>query len=163
MFVKTVLKPDDARRFADKLKRYEGARRNAKGEHSAYRCPAGALTIGYGHNLDANPVPGLNARSTLTEEQACRLLGADVLRTEGDMQRALPFVRGLDAVRYATLLDMAFNMGVPALRKFKKTLEFVKAGQYAQAAENMLKSRWARQVGYRAVENAEQMRTGQWV
>ena len=34
------------------------------------RCPAGALTIGYGHNLDANPIEGLDALSVISEARA---------------------------------------------------------------------------------------------
>ena len=40
-------------RFLDRLKRHEGLRLEA------YVCPAGALTIGYGHNLDQHPIPNV--------------------------------------------------------------------------------------------------------
>jgi lysozyme len=46
--------------------------------------------------------------------------------------------------------------------KFTKTVALIKTGDYAQAADAMLKSKWAAQVGQRAVELSEQMRTGSY-
>ena len=56
--------------FLNRLMRHEGAKRAPDGSHVAYRCPAGALTIGYGHNLDANPIEGLDALSVISEARA---------------------------------------------------------------------------------------------
>ena len=57
---------------------------------------------------------------------------------------------------------MAFNLGVSGLITFKNTLRLISVGHYYEAAEEMLNSKWARQVGYRAEELAEQMRTGEF-
>ncbi len=155
-------------RLLDQLKRHEGAKRDAAGNHRAYRCSAGALTIGYGHNLDANPVPGVGAGSRLTEDQAERLLEADAARCRREMDAALPWAGKLSGPRYAVLLNMAFNMGLGSaasgrgLLGFKNTLEMVRKGNYSGAAKNMLASRWAAQVGNRAGELAKQMETGVW-
>ena len=43
---------EESAAFLSQLKRHEGEHREG-GRHVAYRCPAGALTIGWGHNLDA--------------------------------------------------------------------------------------------------------------
>ena len=59
------------------LMRHEGAKRAPDGTHVAYRCPAGALTIGYGHNLDALPLPGLDELSCISEAQAREILRED--------------------------------------------------------------------------------------
>jgi lysozyme len=59
-------------------------------------------------------------------------------------------------------MNMAFQMGITGLMKFKKTLSLVEMGLYDDAADNMLKSLWAKQTPNRAAEMAEQMRTGQW-
>lgn len=165
-----MLTPEEKERFTSKLMRFEGTKRNAQGQHIVYCCSAGALTIGYGHNLDALPVPGITVQSALSEDQARRLLAADIHRAEVALQKTLPFVKKLDAVRYATLLDMAFNMGIGKLLTFKNTLRDVERGNYVSAAARMMKSKWAFQVGDgpggrfdRAEELAQQMRTGQWV
>jgi lysozyme len=56
--------------------------------------------------------------------------------------------------------DMAFNLGVDALCGFAATLAAVRAGRFAEAADHMLQSAWARQVKGRAAELAAMMRTG---
>lgn len=158
----SFLSPEDLAKLAAQLKRHEGTRRDREGRHIAYRCPAGALTIGYGHNLDANPVPGIGINARLLEDQACRLLLADVQGCEMQLAAALPFARELAPARYAVLVNMVFNLGVRGLLGFRNTLADVRAGEYAGAAQRMLASKWARQVGSRARELARQMETGQW-
>ena len=49
---------------------------------------------------------------------------------------------------------MAFNLGVFGLTKFQNTLAFIEAGDYESASEEMLRSRWAEQVGARALDLA---------
>lgn len=158
-------------RFLAQLKRHEGTKKKG-GLHIAYRCPAGALTIGYGHNLDANPVRGVNAKSALTEEEAMALLVKDVSRFASQLDTALPWWRELSAPRAATLLNMAFNMGVgkkatsltkgSGLLSFKNTLVAIREGRWDDARFGMLNSKWSRDVGRRAVELARQMLTGEW-
>ena len=45
---------------------------------------------------------------------------------------------------------MAFNMGTAGLLKFKNTLGLIKDGKYKEASVEMLNSAWAKQVGKRA-------------
>lgn len=149
-------------RLTEQLMRHEGARRDARGWHIPYRCAAGALTIGYGHNLDANPVPGMGAATRLSEDEARQLLGKDIGKREEQLARSVPFARRLDPVRYAVLVNMCFNLGIGSLLTFRNTLEDVASGEYTAAARRMLRSRWAAQVGRRAVELSRQMDSGTW-
>ncbi len=154
---------EDCRAMLDMLKRHEGTRRRA-GKHVAYRCPAGFLTIGWGHNLDAHPLPDISLAPdiALDDAQAHALLQSDTARTAAALDIRLPWWRGLGAARSAVLLDMAFNLGPAGLLDFRRMLSAVRRGDFARAAEEMLDSRWAHQVGVRAVELAEQMRQGRW-
>ena len=140
----------------NQLKRHEGL------HFAAYRCPAGKLTIGYGHNLDANPVPGLGPESTINIEQADRLLVTDIITAADALLKRFPWAISLDPVRLAVLVNMAVNMGIIGLAGFSRTLAHVAAGQYAEASTEMLASLWAKQVGNRAKELSRQMRTGEW-
>ena len=46
---------------------------------------------------------------------------------------------------------MCFNMGAPRLSGFKKFIAGVNSGDWNTAAVEMMDSRWARQVGDRAI------------
>lgn len=116
-----------------------------------YRCTAGKLTIGVGRNLDDRGI---------TSEESAMLLDNDIRLLEIELFRALPWASALDDVRQRVLLDMAFNLGLPGLLQFKRTLEAIRTGQYQQAATMMLDSLWARQVGQRAERLARMMATG---
>lgn len=144
------------------LMRHEGTRRDRAGCHIAYRCPVGALTIGYGHNLDANPLPGLGEGSKLDEPRARKILREDLRLLAGELDNALPWWRQLSEARQAVLLNMAFNLGVGGLLGFRRTLQAVREQRWQDARNGMLASKWAGQVGRRASELAEQMLAGDW-
>lgn len=117
-----------------------------------YRCPAGKLTIGVGRNLDANGI---------TQKEAFVLLENDILRCESQLLDHIPIAYSdLNDTRKTVLLNMCFNLGISGLLEFKNTLAFIGAGDYERAANNMLASRWAKQVGRRAIELSELMRKG---
>ena len=165
-------RPDILNKIIKQLKRYEDFRLGA------YLDSKGILTVGIGHNCIARPVPGVFAPGCkITEQEAFDLLMADIDMAESEMLRRWPWIRELDDARYAVLLNMSFNMGIGKLSEFRNTFRFIHEGDYRQGAINMLKSRWAKQVGDfppgspkairtgrpgRAWELAEQMCTGKW-
>lgn len=126
---------------------------------TAYKDTVGVWTIGYGH---AHVAPG----TVWTQAQAEAQLIEDVLEHNAELAAALPWINGLDPVRRRVLQNMAFNLGVGSaatgkgLLGFKNTLEFVRTGQYEKATAGMLNSKWAKQVGNRAVRLAKQMKDG---
>lgn len=77
--------------------------------------------------------------------------------------KALPWTDKLDEARKGVLLNMSFQLGLGGLLGFKNTLEQVKLGNYAKAAEMMLTSKWAEQTPARAKRLAKQMETGAWI
>jgi len=118
-----------------------------------YKDTVGIWTIGVGRNLEH---VGLR-----NEAEARFLLRSDVLAIRAELERRLPWLDELDEVRQRVLLDMAFNLGVAGLCKFTATLDHVEARRYDQASVEMLDSRWADQVGQRAVRLSEMMATGE--
>ncbi len=60
----------------------------------------------------------------------------------------------------SVLLKMCFNLGIGGLLEFNNTLAFIAAGDWERAANGMLASKWAKQVGRRAIELSELMRKG---
>lgn len=116
----------------------------------AYRDTVGKLTIGIGRNLDDTGI---------SKAEALHLLENDIGECLTDLV-TWPWFETLDAVRQRVLIDMRFNLGDAGLRGFKTTLQAVAEGRYGDAADGMLASKWARQVGQRARTLAAMMRTG---
>lgn len=130
----------------------------------AYLDSEGILTIGVGHNCEAVPVVGVSKPGDrISEEMVSQLLDADLANTEKDLDRFLPWWRGLDDARQNVLMNMGFNLGVPRLAKFVKTLDAIQKKDYAKAADEMLESKWAAQVGHRAIRLSKAMEEGVFV
>jgi lysozyme len=123
----------------------------------AYQDHLGFWTIGIGRLVDARK-PG----SGLRPQEITFLLNNDIDDRIDQLGRRLPWFLDLDPARQGVLLNMSFQMGVDGLLGFKNTLKLVERGDYAQAADNMLLSKWATQTPERARRMAEQMRSGQW-
>lgn len=130
------------------LLRDEGYRR------SAYTDSLGYLTIGIGKLIDAKKGGGI------TFNEALYLLRNEVSAKEADLRSHLPWYDGLDEVRKALLLSMAFQIGSMGLLAFRNTLRAVEEGRWNDAADGMMASRWAQQTPLRAHRLAQTMRTG---
>lgn len=114
-------------------------------------CPVkGKLTIGIGRNLDD---------VGLSPSESRYLCENDLGRIRTSFDHVLPWWRDLDPVRQMVLLDMGFNLGVAGLLQFRMFLAALREGRYGLAADHMLDSDWASQVGKRALELADMMRT----
>jgi lysozyme len=74
----------------------------------------------------------------------------------------LPWTTELAPVYFGVLQNMAFNMGIGGLMEFKTTLSLIHAGRYSDAADELLYSVWATQVGARAHRLYTQLKTGIW-
>ena len=118
-----------------------------------YTDTVGKLTIGIGRNL---------TDVGISEGEARALLENDIDRAEANLDRALPWWRGLDAVRQEIMVNLTFNLGIGGLLTFKNTLAAIKAGLWANAARGLRASKWARQVGARAERLASAMETGKF-
>ena len=139
-----------------------------------YQDTLGIDTIGVGRNLedrgitqeelDTMDIPNIETvyEYGITEVDAAFLLENDVQIVEEELVRAHPCVDSLDAVRQLIVIDMAFNMGVPRLNKFKNMWAAIHAEDYPTAAKEMLDSRWATQVKGRATKLANAMHNGEF-
>lgn len=133
--------------LTEQLKRHEGLRLKA------YQCTANRTTIGYGRNLDDKGI---------TKAEADLMLENDVIFLMSALPSKIDFFNGLNKPRADVLVNMAFNLGINGLLKFKNMLAAIDDGYFSRAADEMLDSRWAKQVGDRALELAEQMSTGEY-
>jgi len=120
-------------RIKAQLVRHEGLRLKP------YRCTAGKLTIGIGRNLDDRGI---------SQKEAYAMLERDIMDFEQQLLDEIPETySGIDEVRQSVILNMCFNLGMKGLLGFKNTLAFIGAGDWERAANNMLASKWAKQVG----------------
>ena len=139
-----------------------------------YKDTLGIDTIGIGRNLedrgitkqelDELDIPSIDHvyEYGITEADAVYLATNDVQIVEEELVRAHPCVDRLDSVRQLIVIDMAFNLGVPRLCKFKKMWAAIHEEQYDVAAKEMLDSKWARQVKGRATKLANAMHNGEF-
>ena len=134
-------------KLIENLKRHEGLRLKP------YLCSEGKITIGFGRNLEDMGI---------SEKEAEMLLMSDIQRCYEELG-VFSWFHDLDQVRQEAMVNMLFNLGLPTFLEFKRTLKFMAEGAYSQAAEEMLDSKWARQVGDRATELAYMVETGQYL
>ena len=87
------------------IKSYEGLRLEA------YRCPAGVLTIGYGHTG-----PDVTEGSTVTRVEADRLFDRDIAKFAASAGNLLQGV-ALRPCQFDAIVSLAYNIGLGNLRK----------------------------------------------
>ncbi len=134
-------------RLMEQLRIDEGTR------DKPYVDTVGKLTIGVGRNLtDVGLSDG---------EIAC-LLRNDIAAATEAATKNFEWFTTLSEVRQEVVVNMLFNLGLPRFSGFKKCIAAIAAADYKEASVQMLDSRWARQVGVRAVRLANAMGTGQW-
>ena len=134
----------DIPQLKEELKRDEGFR------DCVYTCSAGKLTIGYGHNVEDNPIP---------EAFADQLLGYDIAGALADCER-FDWFFDLDDVRKRVIINMVFNIGAGGVSRFRRMIEAIEQKNWAKASEEMQDSMWYRQVGARAERLCEMMENG---
>jgi len=154
--------------FLDKLVEHEGM------VLTVYQDTLGIDTIGIGRNLkdrgiskeelDYMDIPNMDVvyEHGITEADARYLALNDIKIVENELCKVHKCVEDLDAVRQLILMDMAFNMGVPRLCKFKKMWSAIEEQRFDIASMEMMDSRWARQVGRRAVILSDAMKSGEF-
>lgn len=96
-----------------KMMQWEGCRLKA------YRCPAGVLTIGYGHTG-----PDVTEGMSITAAQAVALFNADVDKFARSVEASFQGV-ALKQKQFDALVSLAYNIGLGGLKKstlYKKVM-----------------------------------------
>ena len=117
---------------------------------TAYKCTAGKLTVGYGHNLED---------TGLSPDEALYLLRNQLGKIRDALDGLGLLSPGHPSNQEIVLFDMAFNMGLSGLLKFKKMLAAYHIADYETAAVEILDSAYGRgDTRRRAERNAVLMR-----
>ncbi len=135
----------------DFIKRDEGYR------ESVYIDSVGVPTLGWGHALH---------ESSFVPKEVCEIFFEhDFKRAEYQADKLLnDHGVSLNSIRRFVILNMIFNMGSAGVRRFKKMWQALQQSppDYAEAARQMLDSKWAGQVGKRSTYLAELMERGKY-
>ena len=116
-----------------------------------YLDSVGVRTVGFGRNLDDRGI---------SREEAEMLLLND-LETSTKEAKKFEFYENLTSNnRRDVIVEMIFNMGLTRFKKFKKTIKAIENKDFASAADEMLDSKWAKQVGQRALTLSNKFRAG---
>lgn len=133
-------------KFEEMIIRHEGLRL------MPYTCTAGKLTIGIGRNIEDRGI---------TDAEARFMLQNDIQEITVGLVRFEWFIN-LSEVRRDIIVNMAF-MGLGTFLKFKKLIQALKDQDYEEAAYQMMESKWATQVGNRAIELSSMMIHGKYL
>lgn len=112
------------------LKKHEGLRLKA------YLCPAGVLTIGYGHTRGVRPGDKIDA------EKACQLLDDDCRIFERAVAELVQV--DLNANQFSALVCFTFNVGQEAFAR-STLLNLLNRGWYQQVPVQL--QRWTKVAG----------------
>jgi len=112
-----------------------------------YYCTANKLSIGIGRNLEDRGISRDEAMFMFSNDinQAV----SDLSRVFGDDFKDLP-----DKVKMA-FIDMMFQLGLGRFSGFKNMIKYAIAGNWKEAARELMDSKYARQVPKRAEENRD--------
>ena len=105
---------------------------------TAYKCPAGYITVGVGRNLEGKGI---------TEAESRMLLVNDIAECASDLRNL--FGHQWDNIsdnRRVALADMRFNLGPSRFRSFRRMIQAIRAEDWAWAGKEAMDSRWATQV-----------------
>ena len=135
--------------LTEMLRKHEGVR------DKVYLCSAGYETIGVGRNISED---GLG----LSDDEIDYLLNNDIKRVREELTEEYYWFAGLNDARQDAMIDLSFNLGQTRLRGFVKALEAMSREEFENAADEFMDSKWSEQVGDRAVEVTEIIRTGEY-
>lgn len=124
-------------------------------EHEGYRRfpyvdTVGKITVGIGYNLTDR---GMDDEWITTQCEK------DIEYFHEQLNKNFPWFKFLNPDRQVVLIDMCF-MGFKRFLGFKKMISALEKNDFVTASMEMLASKWAAQVGNRALELAAGMRRG---
>ena len=137
-------------KLREMLKRHEGVKAYAYEDHLGY------VTVGVGRCLDEDVGLGLS------DDEIDYLLSNDIKRCRKELESEYDWFEGLDSVRQEALIDLSFNIGQTRLRGFVKALGHMADGNYTEAGDEFYDSKWATQVGDRALDICQMIKSGEY-
>lgn len=120
-------------------------------ESHAYKCSQNKITIGVGRNIDPTGIG-------LSPDEIDYLLDNDIARCITELDQ-FSWFENLSETRRFAVIDMCFNLGITRFKGFKKAIAAMSISDFDTAADEFFDSRWAKQVGNRAITICEMIRS----
>ena len=112
----------------------------------------GYATFGIGHLvLETDAEHGQKVGTPVSEERVKECFEKDIQNVFEDLDRNMSWWKDLPEDLSLVIANMSFNLGITRLMKFKNFLTAMQNKDWDKAAVEMLDSRWAIQVGPRAI------------
>ena len=128
-------------------------------KYEIYLDHLGLPTFGIGHLVtEADEEYNQPVGTTITADRVAECFNTDVGTVLEDCERLYPDFDSLPEEVQLIIANMMFNMGYPRLSKFKGMKAGVDARDWQQAADEMVDSKWYRQVTNRAERLVQRMR-----
>lgn len=128
-------------------------------KHEIYLDHLGLPTFGIGHLVtDSDPEHDSPVGTKVSEERVVEAFDTDVEIVLNDCAKLYEDFEELPEEVQLIIANMMFNMGRPRLSKFKGMKAGVDARDWNKAADEMVDSRWYRQVTNRADRLVQRMR-----
>lgn len=148
-----MLPPNLIEQIKEDLVRHEGY------VTEIYLCSEGYPTFGIGHMVtEADMEYTWPVGTPVTDERILQVFHDDCKVAVADVELLVDNLSDHPDFVSRVLVNMAFNIGRPRLSKFKNMLAAIEAKDYSLAAEEMIDSKWYRQVGRRSEELVEIMK-----
>ena len=143
----------DIEKLREQLKIDEGCVYEIYNDHLGY------ATFGIGHLVtESDPEHGSDIGTEVSESRVVEAFEQDVQTVLSDCAVLYPDFDELPEEAQQVIANMMFNLGRPRLSAFKGMKSGVDARDWNEAADQMVDSRWYRQVGARAERLVERMR-----
>ena len=143
----------DIEKLREQLKIDEGCVYEIYNDHLGYP------TFGIGHLvIESDPENGEEIGTPVSESRVIEAFEQDVETVLSDCAILYPDFDELPEEVQQIVANMMFNLGRPRLSKFVGMKRGVDSQDWGAAADEMVDSRWYRQVGARAERLVERMR-----
>ena len=129
-------------------------------KYEVYLYHLGLPTCGIGHLIkEDDPEHGLEVGTKIDEERVNELFETDIKETIDECKLIYNDFDDLPEEAQYIIANMMFNMGRPRLSRFHKMKQAVDNRDWKEAANQMIDSRWYKQVPNRANRLVNRMKS----
>jgi len=127
--------------------------------HEIYLDHLGYPTFGIGHLVkESDSEHGLEVGTAISSQRCNQAFEKDIQSVLRDCNKLYSDFHNLPEEAQQIIANMMFNLGFPRLSKFKGMKAGIDSKDWYLAADEMIDSRWYRQVGARAERLVDRMK-----